>query len=257
MISGKRCPHCLKRIPLRKRFRTKCPFCFRPFRRRSDGSERTALGLWLEDRSTTFWFFVFLSSFVMFAMISQVFGNAELLNFIDQRPIWFALSIFYIAIFAAVIGRIYVPLLLNAPKILRKERTIIKQYRTLTFVGLLLGVPLALAFVGIDGWARAFPGTVFLFFVPVTLLWAYQGLVLTEEDYEDERVWSFLHEIGTPDRLEHRHHAYFSMIGLPLAALIFYYFMTHPWLARAIQASEQSGMIAMLWQLWNRTTGRG
>ena len=193
----------------------------------------------------------------MLSMISQAFGNAELLNFIDRRPIWFALSILYMAMFAAVIGHIYVPLLLNAPKILRRERVVIKQYRKMTFVGLLLGVPLALAFSGFDGWARMFPGTVFLFFVPVTLLWAYQALTLTEEDYEDERVWSFLHEIGAPDRLEHRHNGYFSMIGLPLAALLFYYFMTHPWLARAIQESERSGLIAMLRQLWHRTTGRG
>ena len=257
MISPKHCPLCHKRVPWRKRLRVKCPFCFRPFRRRSGNSERTALGLWLEDRSTSFWFFILLTVSVMYAMISQAFGNAELLNFIDQRPIWFALSILWAAMFIGVIGRIYVPLLLNAPRILRKERVIIKQYRSMTILGLLLGIPLVWAFTGGDGWARMFPATSFLFFIPLTLIWSFQALTLTEEDYEDERVWSFLHEIGAPDRLEHRHRAYFTMIGVPLSGLLFYYFMTHPWLARAIQESERSGIIAMLRELINRTTGRG
>ena len=256
MLSPKHCPHCQKRIPLKKRLRARCPFCFKTFRRRSGKPDRTLVGLWLEDRSTSFWFFLLGCMFVLLALITQAFGHADLLNFIDQRPIWFALSIFYMAIFVAVIGRIYVPLLLNAPKILRRERIVIKQYRWMTFFGLLLGVPLVLAFTGFDGWASMFPATVFLFFVPLALLWAYQGLALTQEDYEDERVWSFLHEIGAPDRLEHRHNSYFTMIGLPLAALLFYYFMTHPWLAKAIQESERSGLIAMLKQIWQRTSGR-
>ena len=257
MISAKHCPHCLKRIPLRKRLRARCPFCFRPFRRRSDNIERTAFGLWLEDRSTIFWFFVLLTIWMLYALISQALGNADLLNFIDRRPIWFMLSILWMAMFAAVIGRMFVPLLLGAPKILRKERTTIKQYRSMTIIGLLFGFPLVLAFVGFDGWQRAFPATAFLFFVPLTLFWSFQALTLTEQDYEDERVWSFLHEIGAPDRLEHRHHGFFAMVGLPLSGLLFYYFLSHPWLARAIKESGESGLIAMLRQLWLRTTGRG
>jgi hypothetical protein len=256
MISPRHCPHCQKRIPFKKRLRARCPFCFRPFRRRSGRQDRTLIGLWLEDRSTAFWYFIFLSVFVIVALVIQAFGNADLLNFIDRRPIWFLLSIFWIALFAGIIGRIYVPLLLGAPKILRRERAVIRQYRQMTATGLVLGIPLALAFTGFDGWAKMFPGTVFLFFVPVCLLWAYQGMAITQDDYEDERTWSFLHEIGVPDRLEHRHNSFFTMIGLPLAGLLYYYFMTHPWLAKAIQRSEASGLIAMLRQIWQRTTGR-
>jgi hypothetical protein len=257
MISPKHCPHCHKRVPLRKRLKSRCPSCFKPFRRRSGRQDRTLVGLWLEDRSTSFWFFIFLSILVISAMILQATGNPDLLNFIDHHPVWFTLSVVWIAIFASMIGRIFVPLLLGAPKILRRERLTIKHYRSLTIAGLILGVPLVLAFTGIHGWLRMWPATVFLFFIPLSLLWSYQALTMTEEDYEDERTWSFMHELGAPDRLEHRHHAFFTMVGLPLAALLFYYFMTHPWLARAIQASERSGIIAMLRQLWQRTTGRG
>jgi hypothetical protein len=257
MISPKHCPHCLKRIPLKKRIRTRCPFCFRAFRRRSGLEDRTAIGLWLEDRSTSFWFFMFLVIIVLYAMIAQACGNADLLNFIDHRPVWFTISLFWMAMFTAVINRMFLPLLLGAPRIIRRERVMIKQYRRLTIIGLLLGIPLVLAFLGTDGWQRAFPGSVFLFFVPVTLMWSYQALTLTDEEYEDERAWAFLHEIGAPDKLEHRHRAYFTLIGLPISALIFYFFMTHPFLARMLQESEASGIIAMLKQLVHRATGRG
>ena len=256
MLSPKHCPHCLKRIPLKKRFRNKCPFCFRPYRRRSGNEERSAVGLWLEDRSTSFWFFIMLVFWVMFAMISQAFGNPDLLNFIDRRPIWFALSLFWLAMFAAVIGRMFLPLLLGAPKILRRERVTIKQYRWATITGFLIGIPLVLAFTGFDDWMLKFPATVFLLTVPIALMWSYQALTLTDKDYEDERTWSFLHEIGAPDKLEHRHRAYMTMIGLPVSALMFYFFMTHPYLARMLQESEASGIIAMLRTLANRATGR-
>lgn len=257
MFSPKHCPHCLKRIPFKKRLRTKCPFCFRPFRRRSGNQDRSAIGLWFEDRSTSFWFFFFLVITVLYAMIAQALGNADMLKFIDRRPVWFAISLFWIAMFAALIGRIFLPLLLGAPKILRRERVMIKQYRMLTIIGLLLGIPLVLAFLGTDGWQLAFPGTVFLFFIPVSLMWSYQALTLTDQEYEDERTWAFLHEIGAPDKLEHRHRAYMTLIGLPLSALMFYYFMTHPYLARLLQESEASGLIAMFKQLVHRATGRG
>ena len=194
---------------------------------------------------------------VIYAMISQAFGNADLLNFIDRRPVWFTISLFWQAMFAAVIGRMFLPLLLGAPKILRRERATIKNYRWLTILGMVLGIPLVLAFTGFDGWLRMFPATVFLFTVPIVLLWSYQALTLTDQDYEDERTWSFLHEIGAPDKLEHKHRAYMTLIGMPLSALMFYYFMTHPYLARMIQESEASGLIAMMRQLINRTTGRG
>ena len=256
MLSPKHCPHCLKRIPFKKRLRTKCPFCFRPYRRRSGIEDRTALGQWLEDRSTSFWFFLFLVVMVLYAMISQAFGNADLLNFIDRRPVWFGISLFWMAMYAALIGRIFLPLLLGAPRILRRERIMIKQYRKLTVIGLLLGIPFVLAFFG-RNWQLAFPGTVFLFFVPVSLMWSYQALTLSDEEYEDERTWAFLHEIGAPDKLEHRHRAYLTLIGLPVSALIFYFFMTHPFLARMLQESEASGIIAMLKQLVHRATGRG
>ncbi len=257
MLSPKHCPHCLKRIPFKKRLRTRCSFCFRPFRRRSGNQDRTALGSWFEDRSTSFWFFLLLVVTVLYAMIAQALGNADMLNFIDRRPIWFAISLFWIAMFAALIGRIFLPLLLGAPKILRRERIMIKQYRKLTIIGLLLGIPLVLAFLGTDGWQRAFPGSVFLFFIPVSLMWSYQALTLTDEEYEDERTWAFLHELGAPDKLEHRHRAYFTLIGLPLSSLLFYFFMTHPFLARMLQESEASGILYMIRTLVHRTTGRG
>jgi hypothetical protein len=104
-------------------------------------------------------------------------------------------------------------------------------------------------------WA-SFPAVAFLFMLPVGVLWAYHALTLTEEDYDDERTSSFLHEIGASDRLEHRHHAFFVLVGIPLCGLAFYYHLQHPFLARMIQESAESGMIAMFVELWRRTKGQ-
>jgi hypothetical protein len=257
MISPKHCPHCLKRIPWRKRLKSKCPFCFKPHRRSSGIQERGVVAHFLEDRGVAFWFFQLLIVTVLLAVILQVTGHPSLIRFIDARPVWFTISIYWTALYASVIGRMHVPLLLGAPKILRRERAVIRQYQKLTTIGILVGIPFALLFVGTRYTWERFPGLVFLLFVPVTLIWAYQALTLTAEDYEDERVWSYLQELGAQDRLEHRHHAYFVLVGLPLASLLLYYFLLHPWLARAIKESTESGLIAMLIELWRRTTGRG
>jgi hypothetical protein len=256
-MSPKHCPHCQKRIPLRKRFRARCPFCFKTFRRRSGIADRSLVGQWLEDRTVTFWFFLLVVVLGILAVAMQLGGNADLLNLIDSRPFWFAVSIWYLSIFAAHIGRIYFPLLAGAPRILRRERSAIRGYRTATAIGLVSGVGLALLFVGFHGVWSIFPATAFLLMVPVALMWAYQGLTLTEEDYDDERTWTFLQEIGAADRLEHRHHALMTLVMIPLAGLLFYYFMTHHWLARMIMESEEHGLIAMFKELARRATGRG
>ncbi len=257
MTTTKHCPHCLKRIPFRKRFRKRCPFCFKAFRRHSAASDRGVIGLWLEDRNSVFWFFILTIVLVLAAVTMQIAGNPDLINFIDAHYYWFFLSIGFLSMYASAVSRIYFPLLLDAPKILRRERTAIRQYKILTSVGLLLGIPFAMIFVGVDGIWESFLGTAFLFVVPMTLLWAYHALTLTEEDYEDQRVWSFLQELGADSRLEHRHHAYFVLVGLPLAGLIFFYFLTHPWLANALKESVDSGLISMFRELWQRTGGRG
>ena len=256
MISPKHCPHCLKRIPWRKRLKPKCPFCFKPYRRRSGIQERGVVAHYLEDRGIAFWFCQILVFTVLLAIILQITGHPTLIRFIDARPVWSVISIYWAALYFSLIGRMNVPLLLGAPKILRRERATIRQYKKLTVVGILVGIPFALLFVGTRYTWERFPGLVFLLFVPVSLLWAYQGLTLTEEDYEDERVWSYLQELGAQDRLEHRHNAYFVLIGLPLAGLLFYYFMTHPWLARSLKESAESGIIAMLVELWHRMRGQ-
>ena len=258
-MSPKHCPHCLKRIPFRKRFRRSCPHCFKAFRRRSGIAERSLIGQWLEDRTATFWTWVFLVIFVLLAMILQVSGNPDLLWFIDTHPIWFVLTILYLAIVTATMGRIYYPLMLNAPKIMRRERPAIKQYRVLTTTGLILGIPFAYVFikllsVGVKSLWRVFPGAVLLFTLPTVLLWAYHALTLTEEDYEDERVWSFLQEVGAADRLEHRHNAYFVLFGIPLSIAIFYFFLVHPYIANLLKESTESGFIAMFIELYHRTT---
>ena len=257
MISPKHCPHCLKRIPWRKRLKSRCPFCFKAFRRTSGLQERGVIAHFLEDRSIVFWFVQILIVTVLLAIILQVTGHPTLIRFMDARPVWFAISIYWAALYATLIGRMHVPLLLGAPKILRRERAVIRQYKRLTTVGILIGIPFALLFVGTRYTWERFPGLVFLLFVPVSLMWAYQALTLTAEDYEDERVWSYLQELGAQDRLEHRHNAYFVLVGLPLAGLLFYYFMNHPWLARAIKESAESGIIAMLIELWHRIKGQG
>jgi hypothetical protein len=253
----KHCPHCLKRIPFRKRFRARCPFCFKTFRRRSGSQERGVIGLWLEDRNTTFWFFILTCVLVLAAITMQVFGNPDLLNFIDHHYIWFFISIFFLAMYGSVVSRIYFPLLLDAPRIMRVERAAIHQYKVLTTIGLLLGIPFAMVFVGVHGIWESWLATAFLFVIPVTLLWAYHALTLTEEDYDDQRVWSYLQELGLDNRLEHRHHAYMVLVGIPLAAGIFFYFLAHPWLANMIKESIESGLISMFRELWQRTGGRG
>jgi hypothetical protein len=252
-MAPKRCPHCFKKVPLRKRLRAKCPHCFQPFRRRSGLQERSAIGLWLEDRTTTFWFLVLLLLFVIAAMVLQVFGQPDLLNFIDQRTFWFIVTLLYAAMMLSIVGRIYFPLLLGAPRILRRERSVIRQYRNLTTAGLIIGIPFAILIVGVhDVWSRL-PGTIFLITIPMALLWAYQALTLTEEEYEDERVWSYLQELGAQDRLEHRHHAYFVLFAIPLSTLLFFYFLNHPIIAHAIMRSQESGLLAMLRDAWHRT----
>jgi len=256
MLSPKRCPHCLKKIPLRKRFKNRCPHCFKVTRRRSGISDRSLIGQWLEDRNTTFWFFILLVVLVILAVAMQVFGQPDLLHFIDHRTFWFVVSVIYAAMFGSIISRIYFPLLLDAPKILRRERATIRSYRKLTMWGLIIGTIIAILWVGInDVWTR-FPATVFLILMPVALFWSYQALVLTEEDYDDARVWSFLQELGAQDKLEHRHNALFVLIGLPLCALMYYYFTEHPYLARMIQESSESGILAMLSDAWHRVHAR-
>jgi hypothetical protein len=215
------------------------------------------LAHFLEDRGIAFWFFQILIVTVLLAIILQVTGHPSLIRFMDSRPVWFVISIYWAALYATLIGRMHVPLLLGAPRILRRERTVIRQYKRLTTVGILIGIPFALLFVGTRYTWERFPGLVFLLFVPVSLMWAYQALTLTAEDYEDERVWSYLQELGAQDRLEHRHNAYFVLVGLPLAGLLCYYFMMHPWLARALKESAESGIIAMLIDLWHRIRGAG
>lgn len=257
MISPKHCPHCAKRIPWRKRLKQKCPFCFKAYRRRSNIQDRGTVALFLEDRGTAFWFGGFLVIFILLAIILSLTGHPMLLRFIDAHPVWFTLSIFWAGMYFGIIGRMFVPLLLNAPKILRRERAAIRQYKLLTGIGVIVGIPFALFLVGPQYAFERLPFFMFLMFIPVTLIWAYQALALTEQEYEDDRVFTYLQEIGVHDRLEHRHYAYMVLIGLPLCALLFYYFITHPWLARAIKGSAESGLIAMLLDLWRRTTGRG
>jgi hypothetical protein len=247
------CPHCLKKIPILKRLKKSCPFCFKPFRRRSGAQDRSLIGQWLEDRTSIFWFLLFLLMTLLAAMIMQLSGYPDLLRFIDSRSFWYVVTLIYASIFASIVGRIYYPLLWGAPKILRRERIAIRQYRILTSVGLIIGVPFAMLFTGVrDVWSR-FPATVYLITVPVAILWAYHALTLSEEEYEDERFWTFMQEMGAQDRLEHRHNAYFVLVGLPIAALIFYYFSTHHWLYRMLKESTESGIISMFRELYHRT----
>lgn len=255
---AKHCPHCLKRIPLRKRLRKHCPYCFKAFRRRSGTPQRSLVGEWLEDRGMVFWIFILSVFFGLLVTIKLSFHDTELLMFIEEHPKLFAfsfvLSILYLAMFATTIGRIYFPLMLNAPRIMRVERAAVRQYKVLTTVGLILGAPFAMLFTGYRDFWSASPATAFLFTIPTVLMWAYHALTLSDEDYEDERVWSYLQEIGAADRLEHRHHAYFVLFGIPLSAAIFYFFLTHPYLANMIKESSQSGLIAMFIELWHRTS---
>jgi hypothetical protein len=253
----KHCPHCLKKVPLRKRLKKRCPFCFKPFRRRSGIADRGTVGQFLEDRSAAFWFFNLAVILVLLGMILQLSGYSALIQFVHERPIWFLISLGYASIVIAVIGHIYFPLLIGAPKILRRERAVIRQYKGLTTAGLLLGIPFSMLFTGVNGVFTMFPATAFLMFIPLILLWGYQSLTLSEESYEDERVWSFYQELGVMDRLEHRHYGYMVLIGLPLCALLYYYFLTHPWLANAIMDSYREGHIRMLIDAWQRVHAPG
>ena len=250
----KSCPHCFKRIPLRKLYAAKCPYCFKIIRQRSGDQDRTVVGLWLEDRGTTFWFFIMLLVHVMAAMIGQVMKKPDLLKFIDAHPVWFLISIFYVAGFASIISRIYFPLMLGAPRILRRERQMVKQYKWLTAVGLVLGPPLAFAAMGTRNLFPMFPATVFLGLLPVAVMWAYLAIALHEDDYEDERVWSYLAELGAAERLEHRHHGIILLSTLPVAGVIFYFFMNNLWIAYNMRNSI---LIEMFKALWNAAKERG
>lgn len=224
-MAHKHCPHCLKVIPLKQRFKPRCPHCHRILRRKSE--ERKYLGMWLEDRGIVFWFFLILVILVLGAIIGQVNGHSDLLNYIDEHSFWFVISTLYLSMFAATIGRIYLPLLLGAPKILRRERLMIKQFKILTTVGIVAGIVLACAVVGVKDLFYVFPATVFLFSIPIVLVWSYLALVLSDSDYEDNRTWSYLAEIGAADRFEFRYHAFAIMIVLPLMMMLFYYLVKH------------------------------
>ncbi|NUO19013.1 hypothetical protein HUU59_06140 [bacterium] len=253
MSSKKLCPHCLKVIPWKHRFKSKCPHCFRPLRRKSE-SERGTLLLWFEDRGKWWWFFILLVVSVVGAMIGQLAGrHSSFLNFISAHPIMFALTLYYLAAFASIISRIYVPLMLGAPRILRRERPQITQYKIFTVIGMVLGLGLALFVIGADQFFVMFPASVLLFTLPIAILWAYLALVLQEPDYEDERVWSFLTEIGAGERLDHRHHGYYVLIMVPVAALIFYWMMQNQWLYYWF---ADSTLVSMFKELYMRATGR-
>jgi hypothetical protein len=234
-MAHKHCPHCLKLIPLKKRCKTKCPHCFRALRRSSQDQDRKFLGLWLEDRGVTFWFFTLSVLLVVGAVIGQLNDSPDLLNFIDLHTFWFVVSVAYLAMFASTLGRIYLPLMLGAPKILRRERVMIKQIKLLTAIGLLAGIVLVVLVVGVENLFFIFPATAYLVTIPIVLLWSYLGLALTDDDYDDTRTWSYLAEIGAADRFEFRYHSYVILIGLPLAAGLFYFLITHTGFAWTIR----------------------
>jgi hypothetical protein len=207
--------------------------------------------MWLEDRGWIFWIFILTVIHVIAAMIAQVNGHADLLNFISEHPYWFAASLFYAAEFLSVVSRIYFPLMLNAPRIYRKERAIINHYKVLTAIGLALGPVLSFSILGTNNLFTIFPVTVFLGFLPLAIMWAYLALVLNENDYEDERTWSFLAELGASERLEHRHHGFILMGTIPVALFIFYLLMNNLWI---IFNMKHSILISMFKELWNRAT---
>lgn len=201
-----------------------------------------------------FWFFLLTAILIIGGAVGQIIGAPDLINFVDARPVWFFISVFWLSMFAAEIGKIYFPLLLGAPGILRKERWIIRQYKIMTGVGFFIGIILVLIFLGKDRAFEAFPGLVILLTLPIAMMWAYLALVLTEKDYEDDRTWSYLAELGAADRLEHRHHGMITMIAVPLCGLLYYYFLTHPWLAWML---KNSALLAMFKELWRRARDRG
>ena len=253
MTSKKLCPHCQHVIPWKDRLKSKCPHCFRPLRRKSE-SERSTFVLWLEDRGKWWWFYMLLVICVVGAMVGQLAGrHSSFLNFISGHPIMFGLSLYYLAAFASIISRIYVPLMLGAPRILRRERQQITQYKIFTAVGMALGLGLDFVLIGANQFFVMFPLTVLLFTLPIAILWAYLALVLVETDYDDERVWSFLTEIGAGERLDHRHHGYYVLVMVPISALIFYWMMQNQWIYYWFADSQ---LIAMFNELINRATGR-
>lgn len=253
MTSKKLCPHCLKVIPWKHRFKSKCPHCFRPLRRRSEG-DRGTVASFFEDRGKWWWFFILLIVTIVGAMLGQLIGyHSSFLNFIGGHPVMYALTLYYLASFASLISRIYVPLMLGAPRILRRERQQVSQYKVLTAVGMGLGLILALVVVGPNQFFVMFPASAFLFTIPIALMWAYIALVLQESDYEDERVWSYLTELGGGDRLDHRQNGYYVLVGVPLAALLFYWMMQNQWIYHWMANSQLLGMFR---ELYMRTTGR-
>ncbi len=141
----------------------------------------------------------------------------------------------------------------GAPRILRRERQQITQYKIFTAVGMALGLGLDFVLIGANQFFVMFPLTVLLFTLPIAILWAYLALVLVETDYDDERVWSFLTEIGAGERLDHRHHGYYVLVMVPVSALIFYWMMQNQWIYYWF---ADSTLIAMFNELINRATGR-
>jgi hypothetical protein len=252
MTSKKLCPHCLKVIPFKHRFKRKCPHCFRPLRRRSDVGDRTLFAQWLEDRGKWWWLLVWLVVFTIGAMIGQLAGHSSLLQFMSNHPVWFGITLYYLSGFSSIISRIYFPLMLDAPRILRRERPQVKSYKVLTTVGIIAGLILAVVVMGTNLFFLALPGSVFLFTIPIALMWAYLALVLTDSDYEDERVWSYMTELGASERLDHRHHGYMVLIMLPLSTLLFYWMMKNQWLYYWFRDSV---LIAMFKELWNQARG--
>jgi hypothetical protein len=253
MTSKKLCPHCLKVIPFKHRLKSKCPHCFRPIRRKSEG-ERSTFVLWLEDRGKYWWMFVLLVISVIGAMIGQMAGrHSSFLNFISSHPIMFLLSLYYLGAFASLIVRMYIPLMLGAPRILRRERPQIRQYKIFTAIGMVLGLALSLFVVGADQYFQLFPASVLLFTIPIAIMWAYLALVLQEPDYEDERVWSYLTELGAGDRLDHRHNGYLVLIMVPIAGLIFYWMEQNQWIYYWF---SDSTLVSMFKELYMRATGR-
>ncbi|MCL4305358.1 hypothetical protein KJZ99_05545 [bacterium] len=253
MISKKLCPHCLKVISFKHRFKRKCPHCFRELRRHSE-QQRTLLGTWFEDRGKWWWFFILLVLFVVGAMVGQLAGrHSDLLNFISGHPIMFVLTLVYLAAFCSIISRIYFPLMIGAPRILRRERPQVRSYKIFTAVGIGLGLLLSIAVVGTRDYFVLLPASVLLFTLPIALMWAYLALVLQEPDYEDERVWSYLTELGAADRLDHRHRGYYVLVMVPVAALIFYWMMQNQWIYHWF---SDSVLVSMFRELYMRATGR-
>ncbi|MCB1060274.1 MAG: hypothetical protein KDB65_08580 [Calditrichaeota bacterium] len=208
----------------------------------------------MEDRGKYWWFFILIIICVIGAMIGQMAGrHSSFLNFISEHPIMFMLTLYYLGAFASLISRMYIPLMLGAPRILRRERSQITQYKVFTAVGMLLGLGLALFVVGANQFFVMFPASVFLFTLPIAILWAYLALVLQEQDYEDERVWSYLTELGGGDRLDHRHNGYLVLIMVPLAALLFYWMMQNQWIYYWF---SDSTLVSMFKELYMRATGR-